>query len=146
MQAARLRGVFTEPDLFEPHLLNLIFELTILGPHSTQIEVVMPNVASAILSPHQKALERSDCTHAPDADQAGIFRIIAAAALDLHREPQHLQKQYSYKNDQVAVAAEDRFHNVSFKVSRFVKVARDGRVTEVLSSNLRLRILETLKL
>jgi hypothetical protein len=45
----------------------------------------------------------------PDANQARVFGVVAAA-FNLHREPQHLQKQHSYKYHQVAVAAKHGFH------------------------------------
>ena len=91
----------------------------------------MPDVAGAVLNPDQRALERSDGAHGPDADEARVFGIVAAA-FDLHRQPEHLQKQDSYKNDQVAIAAEYRFHNISFKF-RVAGFARADR--KILSSS-----------
>ena len=37
-------------------------------------------------------------------------------ALDLHGQPEYLQEQHAHENDQVAIAAEYGFHNVSFQV------------------------------
>ena len=46
---------------------------------------------------------------APTA-QIRISRVIlrVVATLNLHRQPEHLQKQHSYQDDQVAITAEDR--------------------------------------
>src|SRR5271166_703824 len=115
LQPPGLGSVFAEPHLFEPHLLNLVFQLAVFGAHSAQITIIVPEIAGAVLSPDQSALERSDRAHSPDADEARAFRVVAAAAFDLRRQPQHLQKQDSYQNDQVAVAAEYGFHESSFK-------------------------------
>jgi hypothetical protein len=43
----------------------------------------------------------------------------------LHRQPEHLQKQHPYQDDQVAIAAEDGFHNTSFEflVSSFKTIS-----------------------
>ncbi len=36
---------------------------------------------------------------------------LIADALHLHGQPEHLQEQHSYQDDQIAVSAEDGFHN-----------------------------------
>ncbi len=59
LQAAGLGGVFAEPHLFKPHLLNLIFQLAVFGAHAAQIKIVVPEIAGAVLTPHQSALERT---------------------------------------------------------------------------------------
>ena len=49
LQAMRLGSVFAEANLLQPHLLNLFFEIAVLGPHSAQIEIVVPEIAGAVL-------------------------------------------------------------------------------------------------
>ena len=90
----RLRGIFAEPHLLQPHLLDLFLELAVLCPHPSQVEVVVPEVPGAVLRPDQHALQRSNGAHCPDANQAGMLGV--GAALDLHRKSQHLQKQHSH--------------------------------------------------
>ena len=73
-----------------------------------------------LLRPDQGSFERSYGADGPDTDQPGILRLVAT--LNLHRQPEHLQKQHSYQDDQVAITAEDGFHNsvssFRFRVSR----------------------------
>ena len=90
-QTAGLCGIFAQSDLLEPHLFDLLFELTIFGAHAAKVKIVPPEVACAVLDPDQAALERSDGVHDPDTDQTRVFCIIAVA-LDLRRQAQNLQK------------------------------------------------------
>ena len=112
LQTARLSGIVGKPNLLQPHLLDLFFELTVLGANATKIDVVVPEGAAAVLQPDQRTLQRSDRVDRPDADQAGFF-YLTAAFFDLHGQTEHLQKQHSHQDDQVAVTAKDGFHKTS---------------------------------
>src|ERR1700737_4048781 len=107
----RLFRILVEPYLLEAQLVDLFFKLTVLRPYPAQIKIVMPEITAIGLAPDQATFQRSNCSHRPHSNQPGRFSI--AGALDLHRQPKHLQKQHAHQNDQVAVTAEDGFHNIS---------------------------------
>jgi hypothetical protein len=134
LQAPRLGCIFGEAHLLQPHVFDLLLELAILGAHAAQIEVVVPQAASAVPHPDQAALEGSDGAYRPNADQARLF-LIHAVLLDLHRQPEHLQKQHSHKNDQVSITANDGFHKKPVsKVQGFKVSMRQGPPSEGLSA------------
>ncbi len=109
-----LGGILIEPYLLQLHVLDLFLELAVLRPHPAQVKVVAPEIAGAVLQPDQAALQRSNCAHRPDADQAGVV-LGVTSALDLDREPQHLQEQHTHQDDKVAITSEHRFHEGNFK-------------------------------
>jgi hypothetical protein len=88
LQAMCLGRVLAETDLLQPHLFDLLLKLAVLGPNSAQVDIVVPDTASAVADPDQPAFKRTDRPHRPDADQAGIG--LTAAALHLHGKPEHL--------------------------------------------------------
>src|ERR1700739_4732265 len=107
----RLRGILAQPHLLEPHLLDLLLEFAVLSSDPAQVKIVMPEIAAGTLNPDEAPLERGNCADRPKADQA---RFPLGPGLDLYGQPEHLQKQHAHKDDQIAIAAKDGFHNTSY--------------------------------
>src|SRR5271166_4523981 len=126
-----LIGILAHADLFETHALNLCFEVAVLGAHSAQVKVVVPEVAGRSLRPDQGLFERSNSSNRPDSDQARGFTV--GRALDLHGQAEHLGEQHAHQHDQIAVASED-IHNISSQFS----VLSEPVMAEILSRDLSL--------
>src|SRR5271170_2039690 len=90
LQTPRLIGVLTDARLLQVHAFDLCLEAAVLGAHTAQVEIVMPNVAAGGPYPIQRLFKRSDRSHRPNADQTRRFAI--ARPLDLHSQAEHLSE------------------------------------------------------
>ena len=54
LQAASLIGILRDSRLLDAHALDFLFEFAILGAHSTQVKVVVPDVAGRGLRPDER--------------------------------------------------------------------------------------------
>jgi hypothetical protein len=93
-------------------LLDLLPEVPIFLAYSPQVKIVMPEIAAAMLYPHDSLFERSDRIDCPNANQPAGF--VFRGAFDLYGEAKHLEEQNSHQDGEVTIAAKDRFHGDSF--------------------------------
>ena len=98
-----------ESHLLDSQLLELLSQFSVLAPHATKVEVVMPQFARAVLNRDQAFFKGRDNRCRPQSHQPRGATGIALAA-DLYGQAKHLRKQDRHQDGDIAVALEHGIH------------------------------------
>src|SRR5581483_5258007 len=108
LQPPCLKRILLQPHIMQPHLLDLLAQLSVFPAHAAQVKVIRPAAEDAVLPVHNQLLNRGHGGDRPEPHQA--HAALRRTDPHLHRQPNDLSSQDSGQRNQVLVACQETFH------------------------------------